>query len=73
MENQNENSSNALINRLIEVNEKRSKAADIKFYITAGLLLLSLVGNIYQATQPGEVSIKQENSVSDHNINGKFE
>ena len=62
-----------IIERLLEVNEKRSKSADIKFYIAAGLLLLSLVGNIYQATQTSEFVIEQENSVSDHNINGKFE
>lgn len=62
-----------IIERLLEVNEKRSKSAEIKFYITAGMLLLSLAGNIYQATQTSEFVIEQENNVSDHNINGQFE
>ena len=62
-----------IIGRLLEVNEKRSKSSDIKFYIASVLLLLSLLGNIYQATQTSEVVIEQENSVSDHNINGQFE
>ena len=52
-----------IIERLLEVNEKRSKAADIKFYIAAGLLLLSLAGNIYQATQTSEVVIDADSNI----------
>ena len=66
-----------IIERLLEVNEKRSQEADKKFYWTLipllFLLLITIAGNIYQATQTSEVVIGQENSVSNHNINGQFE
>lgn len=60
-----------IIERLLEVNEKRSKASDIKFYIAAVLLLLSLLGNIYQATQTGEIIVESNPlfEQSDNNIN----
>lgn len=52
-----------IIERLLEVNEKRSKAADVKFYIAAGLLLISLLGNIYQATQTSEIVFGADNNI----------
>lgn len=65
-----------IIERLLEVNEQRSKAADKKFYWTLipllFVLLISIIGNIYQATRTSEVVIEQQNSVSDYNNNGQF-
>lgn len=34
-----------LIEKLIEINEKQVKAAQIKYYIVCGLLAVSLIGN----------------------------
>lgn len=60
---------NEIIERLIEVNEKRSKSIDIKFYIACVLLLFSLVGNIYQATITSEIIVEQKYMSSNHNNN----
>lgn len=60
-----------IIERLLEVNEERSKAADIKFYIAAGLLLISIIFNFLQFYFGGEVVIDNSPSFeqSDNNIN----
>lgn len=60
-----------IIERLIEINEKRSKSADIKFFVACLLLLISLVGNIYQATMTTEITVESNPlfEQSDNNIN----
>lgn len=62
---------NEIIKRLLETNEKARQEADKKFRIVAALLLLSLLGNIYQATMTSEVVIDSNSSFqqSDYNVN----
>ena len=60
-----------IIERLIEINEKRNRSADVKFYVTCVLLLISLIGNIYQASLTNEITIDNVSSFesSDNNTN----
>lgn len=60
-----------IIERLLEVNEKRSKASDIKFYIATGLLLVSFIVNFLQFYYGGEVVVDNNPTFeqSDNNIN----
>lgn len=60
-----------IIERLLEVNEKRSEEADKKFYVAAGLLFISMIFNFLQFYFGGEVVIDNSPSFkqSDNNIN----
>lgn len=60
-----------IIERLLEVNEQRSKAADKKFYIAAGLLFISMIFNFLQFYFGGEVVVDNNSTFeqSDNNIN----
>lgn len=60
-----------IIERLLEVNEKRSEASDIKFYIAAGLLLVSFIVNFLQFYYGGAVVVDNNPTFeqSDNNIN----
>lgn len=39
-------------------------------YILAGLLTVSLIGNVYQGSQKVDFVLEQENQYSDYNLNG---
>lgn len=52
-----------LITKLIEINEKQVKAAQIKYYIVCGLLALSLIGNfiLMSLSRTSVIDITQDN------------
>ena len=61
-----------IIERLLEVNEQRSKSADKNFLIVSIILFFSIIGNIYQASMKGEIVVEQSNESADYNMNGNF-
>ena len=52
-----------LITKLIEINEKQVKAAQIKYYIVCALLALSLIGNfiLMRLSRTSVIDITQDN------------
>ena len=52
-----------LITKLIEINEKQVKAAQIKYYIVCALLALSLIGNfiLMSLSRTSVIDITQDN------------
>lgn len=60
-----------IIKRLLETNERAQKSSDRKFFIAMFVLILSICGNIYQATVGTQIVIESKSSFeqSDNNIN----
>lgn len=57
------------LEKLIALSKVVAKPWVIATWVLAGLLALSVAGNIYLITQKTNVFIEQENNLSDHNIN----
>ena len=57
------------LEKIIELAKILAKPYKITTYILAVLLILSLLGNIYLATQEIDVVVEQNNSDSDFNVN----
>lgn len=58
------------LEQLIKLSKAVAKPYVIAVGILSFLLLVSIGGNIYQATRGYDVFVEQENTYSDHNING---
>lgn len=58
---------------IVECAKEIAKPWSIVCYLLAGLLLVSVIGNIYQATRKHDITIEQDNTVSDFNTNGIIE
>lgn len=58
------------LQELIKLAKTISKPYIWAIGILSFLLLVSIGGNIYQATRGYDVFVEQENTYSDHNING---
>lgn len=59
-----------LITKLIEINEKQVKAAQIKYYIVCALLAVSLIGNfILMAKSKTSVITFDQNNEGEYNLN----
>lgn len=58
------------LQELIKLAKTISKPYIWAMGILSFLLLVSISGNIYQATRGYDVFVEQENTHSDHNING---
>lgn len=58
------------LEQLIKLSKTVAKPYVIAVGILSFLLLISIGGNIYQATRGYDVFVEQENTYSDHNING---
>lgn len=61
------------LEKIIEIAKMLSKPWQIATYVLAVLLLLSVLGNIYLATQEVDVIIEQDNTFSDYNNNMKVD
>lgn len=57
------------LEKLIALSKVVARPWVIATWVLAGLLALSVAGNIYMMTQKASVFIEQENNLSDHNIN----
>lgn len=55
---------------IIEYAKEIAKPWSIVCYILAGLLTVSLIGNVYQGSQKVDFVLEQENQYSDYNLNG---
>lgn len=58
------------LEQLIKLSKTVAKPYVIAVGILSFLLLVSIGGNIYQATRGYDAFVEQENTYSDHNING---
>lgn len=58
------------LEQLIKLSKTVAKPYVIAVGILSFLLLVSVCGNIYQATRGYDVFVEQENTYSDYNING---
>ena len=61
------------LEKIIELAKTLSKPWEIATYVLAVLLLMSVLGNIYLATQEVDVIIEQDNTFSDYNNNMKVD
>lgn len=60
----------ALIERLLQSNEKQVKLAQIKYYIVCGLLALSLIGNfILMSLSRNAIITFDQNNEGEYNLN----
>lgn len=57
------------LEKIIELAKTLARPYQITSYILAILLILSVIGNIYLATQSVDVIVEQTNSDSDFNVN----
>ena len=57
------------LEKIIELAKILAKPYKITSYILGVLLILSMIGNIYLATQEINVVVEQTNTDSDNNIN----
>ena len=57
------------LEKIIELAKILAKPYKITSYILAVLLIISLLGNVYLATQEVNVIVEQTNTDSDNNIN----
>lgn len=58
------------LEQLIKLSKTVAKPYIIAVGILSALLLISVGGNVYQATRSYDVTIEQSNTESDNNING---
>ena len=58
------------LEQLIKLSKTVAKPYVIAVGILSFLLLVSVCGNIYQATRSYDITIEQQNAESDNNING---
>lgn len=58
------------LEQLIKLSKTVAKPYIIAVGILSTLLLISVGGNVYQATRSYDVTIEQSNTESDNNING---
>ena len=58
---------------LIECGKQLAKPWSVVCYLLAGLLCISVIGNIIQANKTHDITIEQENVESDFNNNGIIE
>lgn len=58
------------LEQLIKLSKTVAKPYIIAVGILSALLLISVGGNVYQATRSYDVVIEQSNTESDNNING---
>ena len=59
------------LEKIIELAKILAKPYKITTYILAFLLILSIIGNVYLATQDVSLIVEQTNTASDFNINNK--
>lgn len=60
------------LEKLITLSKVVAKPWVIATWVLAGLLALSVAGNIYMMTKKTNIVIEQENNLSDHNINANM-
>lgn len=54
---------------LVKLAKQIARPAYIAVWVLAGLLVLSIVGNVYMASRQGEIVLEQENTESNYNMN----
>lgn len=54
---------------LVKLAKQIAKPAYVAMWVLAGLLVLSIAGNIYLATRHNEIILEQDNTDSNFNIN----